>query len=192
MKDHPRVEVGSRAAWRKWLAAHHGQAGSIWLVYGRKGHPGYLTQDDIVEEALAFGWIDSLPRKLDEKRTMLLLSPRQAASSWSAVNKRRAARMIAAGAMTAAGQAKIDAAKADGSWTRLDAVDALTVPGDLAAAFTRHGDAAANFAGFPPSTRRGILEWLGAAKREATRAKRIEETARLAGKGERANQWKRG
>lgn len=187
------VEVASRADWRAWLAANHATSPSIWLVTARKGQPGYLSNDDIVEEALCFGWIDSLPRALDDRRTMLMLSPRRPGSSWSAVNKARAERMIAAGAMTAAGQAKIDAASADGSWDRLADVDALLVPDDLMAAFALHPGSAENFAGFPPSARRGILEWLQAAKRPVTRAKRLAEIAGLAAENQRALQWpKRG
>lgn len=190
MADHEHVHPGSRAEWRAWLAANHAQGESIWFVYGKMGSgAARLDPDAAIEEALCFGWIDSLPRKVDETRAKLRFSPRKAGSNWSALNKRRVAAMIEAGRMTPAGLAKIEAARADGSWTALEEVDALIVPDDLARAFARHPGSAAAFAGFPGSTRRGILEWILNAKRPETRAKRLEETASLAAKGERANQF---
>ena len=145
----------------------------------------------MVEEAVAFGWIDSVPRKLDAERTMLWVSPRRPGSRWSRLSKERAQRMIDAGQMTPAGQSAIDAAKADGTWTALDDVEHLVVPPDLADALRQRPPARAEWDGFPPSTRRGILEWILTAKRDATRASRIDETARLAALGKRANQWPR-
>ena len=119
---------------------------------------------------------------------MLLLSPRKPRSAWSAINKQRAARMEAAGFMTAAGRAAIARAKAYGAWDFLADVDALTPPADLAAALKRSPVASHHFAAFPPSARRGILEWIKQAKREQTRARRIAETVRLAAGNIRANQ----
>lgn len=185
------VEVTTRADWRAWLTAHHQQSDSVWVVTYKVGaSQPRVPYDDLVEEALAFGWVDSLPRKLDDERTMLLMSPRKPGSNWSAVNKARIEKMTAAGLMHPAGLAKIEQAKTDGSWTALDAVDRLEVPADLAAAFDRHPGSAEAFAAFPPSTRRGILEWIGNAKRPETRAARVFETADKAQRGERANQWR--
>jgi uncharacterized protein YdeI (YjbR/CyaY-like superfamily) len=92
--------------------------------------------------------------------------------------------------MTPAGQRVIDAARSDGSWSRLDAVENLIVPDDLAAAFDDRPPAREHWDGFPRSVRRSILEWIVQAKRDTTRAARIEETARLAQVDERANQWR--
>lgn len=186
-----RIEIVSRAQLRDWLIAHHGQAESVWLVTWKKASGDrHVPYGDIVDEVLCFGWIDSLPRKLDEDRSMLLISPRKRGSAWSAVNKAKVERLSAAGLIHPAGQAVIDAARADGSWTRLDAVDALLVPPDLEAALAARPDAAENFARFPPSTRRGILEWIIQAKRPETRNKRITETADLAQRNIRANQFR--
>jgi uncharacterized protein YdeI (YjbR/CyaY-like superfamily) len=191
LDDLPRLVMSSRAEWRAWLEANHDRSGSLWLVTYKKasGRPT-LSNDDIVEEALCFGWIDSLPRKLDSERTMLLLSPRKPGSLWSALNKRRAERIIAAGLMRPAGLALIEAAQADGSWTALDAVEALAIPDDLAAALDARPPARTHFEAFPRSAKRGILEWILQAKRPETRARRVEETARLAERNERANQWR--
>ena len=80
----PRVTMTSRAAWRGWLASNHATSGPIWLVTYRKHHPDYLAYDDIVEEALCFGWIDSLARPVDADCSMLYLSPRKRGGVWSA------------------------------------------------------------------------------------------------------------
>lgn len=189
-QNYARVEIASRAALREWLAANHGQTVGIWLVTWKKGDPRHLPYNDIVEEALCFGWVDSLPRKLDTARSMLLVSPRRTGSAWSKPNKDRAARLIRDGLMTSAGLAKIEAAKRSGAWAKLDAVEALKIPGDLAAAFRASPPANTHWQGFPRSVRRGILEWIEQAKRPETRAKRIAETATRAARGERANQWR--
>jgi uncharacterized protein YdeI (YjbR/CyaY-like superfamily) len=190
--DRERVQVESRAAWRAWLADNHERNAGIWLVTYKKHVPDkYVSYDEVVEEALCFGWIDSLPRKLDEDRSMLWLAPRQPGSGWSKLNKDRVERMIAAGQMTQAGLAKIEAAREDGSWNALDSIEALEIPPDLGAALDSYPDAREFFEAFPRSVRRGILEWIANAKRAETRARRIEETARLAQENQRANQWRK-
>ncbi|MGB3683111.1 MAG: YdeI/OmpD-associated family protein [Rubrobacteraceae bacterium] len=191
-KDFPRAQVESREEWRAWLNANHESAESIWLVTFKKdsGKP-YVSYDDVVEEAICFGWIDSLPRKLDDERTMLLLSPRKPGSAWSKANKDRVERMNAAGKMRPAGRQKIEQSKADGSWTFLDDVETLVIPDDLAAALAEYENAEENFAAFPRSAKRGILEWIKQAKRTETRSKRVRETAELASKNVRANQYRR-
>lgn len=181
----------TRAEWRAWLAANHTRAEGVWLVTFKKatGKPR-VEYDEAVEEALCFGWVDSKPSKLDDERSMLWFAPRKGGSGWSKPNKERVERMTAAGLMTPAGQAKIDAAKADGTWAMLDAVESLEIPPDLAAEFAKYPNAAANFEAFPRSAKRGILEWIVQAKRPETRAKRVAETARLANDNVRANQWR--
>ena len=194
MPDLPENHVHplSRAAWRAWLEEHHGRDDGVWLVRYKKatGKPT-LSYDEQVDEAICFGWVDSLPRRLGAERSMLYFAPRKPGSGWSRVNKARVDRMTAAGQMRPAGQALIDAAKADGSWTLLDAVENLEIPDDLAAALIRYPGSAAHFGAFPRSAKRGILEWIVQAKRAPTRANRIEETARLAARNERANSWPR-
>ena len=182
----------SRAAWRAWLEAHHTRDEGVWLVRNKaaSGLPA-LSTDDVVEEAIAFGWIDSVPKKLDAERSLLWVSPRRPGSRWSRLSKERAARMEAAGLLADAGRAAIARARADGTWTALDDVENLVVPDDLAEALDARPPARAEWDAFPPSVRRGILEWVLDAKREATRRRRVAETARLAAAGKRANQWPR-
>lgn len=193
MKDAEQVQVESREAWRAWLEAHHTQPNGIWLVTFKKHQKDkYVSYEAIVEEALCFGWVDSTANRLDEDRSMLWLSPRKPGSGWSKPNKERIERMIAEGRMAPAGLEKIDAAKADGSWTRLDAVEALEIPPDLETALAAYPHARGHFDAFPRSVKRAILEWIVQAKRPETRAKRVEETARLAEENVRANQWRPG
>lgn len=182
----------TRAEWRSWLDKHHGQDEGVWLISYKKatGKP-YVAYDEAVEEAICFGWVDSKINRLDEERAMRWFAPRRPGSSWSRSNKQRVEKMIAAGQMATAGLAKIEAAKADGSWNALDAVENLEIPKDLATALAAYDAAGANFQAFPRSVKRSILEWIANAKRPATRAKRIAETARLAQDNIRANQWQR-
>jgi uncharacterized protein YdeI (YjbR/CyaY-like superfamily) len=181
----------TRAEWRAWLEANHTRPNGVWLVSYKKatGKPSF-PYAEAVEEALCFGWIDSKPNKLDDERTMLWFAPRKAGTGWSRPNKERVERMIAAGLMMPAGQAKIDAAQVDGSWTALDAIENLEIPPDLEAALAAYPAARAHFEAFPRSVKRGILEWIANAKTDATRAKRVAETARLAQENRRANQWR--
>jgi uncharacterized protein YdeI (YjbR/CyaY-like superfamily) len=186
------VLMETRAQWRRWLERHHSRDAGLWLVTWKKasGKP-QLAYDDLVEEALAFGWVDSKTQALDTQRSMLWLAPRRPGSLWSGPNKQRVERLMAAGLMAPAGLAKVEAAQADGTWTALDAVEALEVPADLAAAFDLHPGSRARWDAFPRSARRGALEWIVQAKKAETRARRVDETARLAARGERANAWPR-
>ena len=191
LAQYPRVVIRSRAAWRRWLTQHHAGSGPIWLVtYKRSTGSSYVPYGDVVDEALCFGWVDSLPRTLDDERTMRLLSPRKPGSPWSQINKRRVAALIAQGRMTPAGLAVVDAAKRDGSWSSYDAVESLSVPDDLAAALRRSPQARGYFEAFPPSTKKAIFWWIASAKTDATRAKRVAETVRLATRNIRANQYR--
>lgn len=191
MADLPQVHPGSRAKWRAWLQANHDRSKGVWLVIDKKVNGQQpLSYEEICEELVCFGWVDSRPRKLDERRSMLLCTPRKPKSGWAKPNKDRVARMEAAGKMAPAGLAAVAEAKRLGTWSKLDAVEALEIPEDLAQALA-HAGGAENFEAFPRSVKRGILEWITTAKRPETRAARVTETASLAAKNERANQWRR-
>ncbi|MEX2439567.1 MAG: YdeI/OmpD-associated family protein [Actinomycetota bacterium] len=171
------VEASDRASWRRWLRENHRRETSVWLVLHKKASPApTVGYEEAVEEALCYGWIDSRVEKLDELRRKQLFTPRRPGSGWSKSNKDRVARLIASKRMTKAGLALIEAAKADGSWTALDAVEALEVPDDLRAALASNRAARTNFSAFRPSVRKQLLYWIASAKRPETRAKRIAET----------------
>ena len=181
----------TRAEWRAWLEQHHTRTEGIWLISFKKATgKARFTYDDVVEEALCFGWIDSKGNKLDHERSMLWFAPRKPGTGWSKPNKERIAKLLAEDQMAPAGLAKVEAAQHDGSWNALDAIEALEVPPDLAEALTANPPAQQYFEAFPRSVKRGILEWIANAKKAETRAKRINETVRLAAENKRANQWR--
>jgi uncharacterized protein YdeI (YjbR/CyaY-like superfamily) len=182
----------TRAEWRLWLENNHTRAEGVWLISYKKatGKPRF-EYNEAVEEALCFGWIDSKPNKLDEERAMLWFAPRKPNTGWSGLNKSRVDKLIRDGRMSPAGLAKVEAAKRDGPWSALDQIEALEMPPDLEQALAANEKAKENFTAFPRSVKRGILEWIASAKKPETRAKRIEEAARLAAENTRANQWRK-
>jgi uncharacterized protein YdeI (YjbR/CyaY-like superfamily) len=175
----------NRAEWRRWLAANPDRHEGLWIVYRKKSSsldgPVY---DDLVEEALCFGWIDSQSRRVDGDRMMQWFSPRRKGGLWSALNKERIERLVRAGLMTTVGQATIEEAKADGSWSQTDEVDALIVPADLEAALDAAPEARATYYALIDSAKKQYLWWIHSAKRPATRMNRIEETVRRLASGE--------
>lgn len=179
----------SREEWRRWLEAHHARPEGVWLVTFKRatGKPR-VEYEEAIEEALCFGWVDAQAKTLDDERSLLWFAPRKQGSIWARSNKERVERLLAAGKMTPAGLAKIEAARADGSWALLDFVDQLITPPDLAAALAAAPPAAANFDAFPRSVKHRILGWIALAKRAETRAARVAETARLAAAGKRVGE----
>ncbi|MEJ7698475.1 MAG: YdeI/OmpD-associated family protein [Pyrinomonadaceae bacterium] len=178
----------SRQEWRDWLAENYAKCAGIWFVYFKKqtGKPR-VAYEEAVEEALCFGWIDSVPRKFDDERSKLLFTPRKPKSVWSKLNKERIERLIEIGLMTETGLTKIEAAKKDGLWNALDASDNLEIPTDLAQAFKKNKTASKNFAAFSDAAKRNILAWVGSAKRDETSAARIEKTVAMATQNKRVN-----
>lgn len=111
-----RVQAKTAAAWRRWLHDNHDKANGVWLVsYKAATGKARMTYEESIPDALAYGWIDSVNKPLDEERTMLLFTPRKAGSGWSRTNKVRIAQLVKEGRMHPAGLAKIAAAKRDGS-----------------------------------------------------------------------------
>lgn len=185
------VMIRTRRQWREWLNLHQDRTKGIWVVtYKQSSGQQDITYDDIVEEAICFGWIDSLGRALDDERTMLWLSPRKKGSKWSALNKVRVEKLERAGLLKERGLMTIQRSKEDGTWTALDKVSKGIIPDDIMEALKEHPPAQTYFEAFPPSVRRGILEWIDGAKRSETRQRRIIETVTLAAKNIRANQWR--
>jgi uncharacterized protein YdeI (YjbR/CyaY-like superfamily) len=172
----PHITPSSRREWRAWLKKHHTSAMGVWVVYAKK-HTGIasLTWEEGVEEALCFGWIDSLRRPVDDTYFKQLYTPRKPKSAWSAINKKTVERLIAGGLMTAAGLAAIEIAKANGRWTALDHVESFTVPDDFRKALSKDKAAQAGFDALSPFGRKQFLYRLNSAKRPETRAKRIVE-----------------
>jgi uncharacterized protein YdeI (YjbR/CyaY-like superfamily) len=189
--EHEQVEVRTREEWRAWLEANHQTAAGAWLVTFKQGRGPYFPYAERVEEALCFGWVDSLARGLDDARSMQLFTPRKPASYWSGPNRERVARLTAAGRMAPAGQAMVDLAKQTGTWTALEDVEAGVEPPELAEALDARPDARRHWDAFPPGARRMILGWLFTAKKPETRTKRIAEIVACAAENVRANQPRR-
>jgi uncharacterized protein YdeI (YjbR/CyaY-like superfamily) len=171
----------SRPAWRNWLARNHDRSNVIWLAYYKKGcGKRSVSHRDALEEALCFGWIDSIIRRLDEERYAQKYTPRNPKSIWSATNKALIAKLFAEGRIAAPGLAKVEAAKRNGSWDRLNDLDRIgrggDLPPDLAAALAREPLARAAFERRPPSEKKMWGYWVLSAKKPETRARRVAET----------------
>jgi uncharacterized protein YdeI (YjbR/CyaY-like superfamily) len=171
----------NRQEWRDWLVKNHAASLGVWLIYYKKGSDKpSVSYEEAVEEAISFGWIDSKVNSLDEERYMQVFTPRKPRSSWSKLNKQRVEKLIKNGQMTAVGLEKVEAAKRDGSWNKLDAIDDLEVPADLTEALADNQKAYDNFMAFSNSSKKIIVYWIEEAKRTETRKKRIEKTVSLA------------
>ena len=177
---HPHRLFRTRAALRAWLEVHHSRKTEIWLVYYKKGTgKTSVTYREALEEALAFGWIDSTVRKVDEERYAQRWTPRKDKSLWSARNKGLVARLEVEGRMTEAGRAKVLAARRNGSWHTLDKVDVLLEPpADFLDALDKAG-ARASFDRLPSSPKKLFVGWIVQAKRPETRERRIGVAVRM-------------
>jgi uncharacterized protein YdeI (YjbR/CyaY-like superfamily) len=183
-----RIEVQSPDELREWLRKNNEQEESVWLVTHKKSEGDrYVSTGQVLDELLCFGWIDGIRRKLDQRRTMQLISRRRA-QHWTATYKTRAARLIEEGRMEAAGRASIDAGKASGLWNFMDDVDQLTVPEDLHTALAARPGALAFFAAINDSSKRNALRYMKLAKTDKTRSKRITRLAELSAQGEKLPQ----
>jgi uncharacterized protein YdeI (YjbR/CyaY-like superfamily) len=183
--DYKTVHPKTRKQWRQWLEKNYITSPGIWMIYYKKqSGKSRVRYDEAVEEALCFGWIDSLPRKLDHERAMLKFTPRKPGSVWSDLNKTRVDKLITQKIMTAAALAKIKQAKKDGSWNTLNAsnfhTDNNSVPDDLQKALSKNKKAFENFNAFAASHRRRFLFWIDSAKRPETRNARIKQTVLMA------------
>lgn len=184
--EHDRIYPTTRQEWRKWLSENHAKKQGIWLVQYKKntGKPT-VNWSEAVDEALCFGWIDSIKKKLDDACAAQFFSKRKPTSTWSKINKEKVNRLIEEGLMAQTGLDSIETAKQNGSWTILDEVEALRIPADLIEAFEHYHGAKPYFDNLSKSTRKAILQWVVLAKRPETRQKRIAEIAVLAGQNKK-------
>lgn len=184
--------ANSTSDWRKWLEENHHSTKSIWsIIYKKESATPSVYYPEEVDEALCFGCVDSKPNKRNEQSYYQYFSARNPKSNWSKVNKEKVARLSQMGKLAPAGLEMIRLAKGTGTWDALNEVDALILPPDLESAFREKPIAFAFWKSFPPSTRRGILEWIFNAKRAETRANRIAQTVDSASQNERANSFSR-
>jgi uncharacterized protein YdeI (YjbR/CyaY-like superfamily) len=167
--DFPIYHPADLAAWRAWLAANHDTARGVWVASWRKATGrDPVAYEDLVEEAICFGWIDSTVNILDDERGLQLMTPRKPKSGWTRRNRQRVAALEAQGRMTDAGRQAVEVAKANGWWTIYDAVEDLLEPDDLADALDASPTARTAWDGFPPSARKQRLWWVASAGRPET------------------------
>jgi uncharacterized protein YdeI (YjbR/CyaY-like superfamily) len=187
MADQPgnTLYVRNRAEWRRWLEKHHASESVVWLIYYKK-HTGKprVSYGDAVEEALCFGWIDSIVKRLDEDRYMQKFTPRVNPRKWSRLNLERVKKLIGQGRMTAAGMSKLPPDLTPPPPRERYSADS-PLPDFFAAALQANAAASENFARLAPSYRRNFVGWVSQAKKEETRQRRLAEAIRLLERGEK-------
>lgn len=181
------VYVKDRKEWRDWLSKNHNKETDVWLVYYKKetGRPT-IKYGDSVEEALCFGWIDSIIKKIDEEKYVRKFTPRKPDSYWSEPNKQRVEKMIRIGRMTPFGLSKIEAAKKSGLWDKNARPQLLfeMLP-EFEEALKKNSRAKEIFEKLSSSHKKQYLGWIEVAKRPETKEKRIKEAITLLEKGEK-------
>ncbi len=173
--------------WRTWLQFNHDKEAQVWLIFFKKetGKPS-LDYESAVEEALCFGWIDSIIKKIDKSRFARKFTPRKESSKWSATNKKRRKLLMKSGRMTPIGLVKIEAAQQNGRWDQPDRPNiSFELPQDFKEALDQNKKAKEFFENLPPSYRKQFIGWIKIAQRQETREKRISESVQLLQKGEK-------
>jgi uncharacterized protein YdeI (YjbR/CyaY-like superfamily) len=163
--------------WRKWLAEHYDRESEVWLVFYKR-HTGRtcIAYNDAVEEALCFGWIDSLIKRLDDNRYARKFTPRKPDSKWSTINRKRYAALQKSGRLTPAGVARPPTDR-DGD---APPMPSSGVPKYIAEALKKHPAAWSFFERLAPSHKRQYVTWIDSARQEATKLRRLKEAvARL-------------
>jgi uncharacterized protein YdeI (YjbR/CyaY-like superfamily) len=175
------LDVRTRREWRAWLAKHHASSPGIWLVmHKRHTDVKSVPYEDMVREALSFGWIDSLVKRLDEDRYAIKVTPRKPTSKWSAINRKRWMELKSAGLLSPAGLA---AAPTENTYAPKPTIPEL--PAYFAKAIKTNPKAWEFFKKLPHRERRNFVVWVHIAKRPETREKRLRESVRLLASGER-------
>ena len=170
--------------WRAWLEKHHASEPEIWLVF-HKRHTGVSSIDykDSLDEALCWGWVDSLIKRIDDDRFARKFTPRKADSRWSEVNRKRYAELKALGRLQPPGIARAPGAR--GSAPKPDRIELPTrLPSYILAGLRKHPAARRHYDALSPAHQRRYIAWIVSAKREETRLRRMEEAMRMLTRGE--------
>jgi uncharacterized protein YdeI (YjbR/CyaY-like superfamily) len=188
MKISKTLYVTSRYDWRAWLVKNHETEKEVWLIYYKKHtNQPRIPYEDAVEEALCFGWIDSIVQKIDDARYAQKFTPRRSGSKWSELNKRRVRKLLKEGKMTQAGLAKIGEGllKTEEGSKSARKTKELVLPSYLSEALRANKKAWENFNNLAPSNRRQYVGWIAIAKKEETRKRRIREAIELLARNEK-------
>jgi uncharacterized protein YdeI (YjbR/CyaY-like superfamily) len=181
------LHVTNREDWRAWLKENHDKEQEVWLIFYKK-HTGkpVIPYDDAVEEALCFGWIDSIIKRMDDEKFSRKFTPRKADSKWSELNKKRVKKMIQQGRMTEAGVVLINAAKKSGKWEEvISQPKELNIPPGIKDAISANKKAWENFNQLAPSHQRQYIGWITTAKKEETRQRRLKEALEILAQGKK-------
>ncbi len=183
MKPSKRLHVTTRDEWRTWLAEHHDRENEVWLVYAKRhtGRPR-IPYEHAVEEALCFGWIDSIVRRIDAGTYAQKFTPRRHDSNWSELNRDRFEALVRQGKMTEAGLAKAPPRRtaAARNQARAKRFAPLVVPAYIESGLKKNRRAWQNFENLAPSHGRMYVRWIDSAKRDETKQRRLKEAvARL-------------
>jgi uncharacterized protein YdeI (YjbR/CyaY-like superfamily) len=180
-----KVEIESQEQLRNWLRLNYSQEEGIWLVTFKKSEKEkYVSRDEVLDELICFGWIDGIRRKLDNTRTMQLISPRRV-QHWAKTYKDRAGKLIKENKMHQSGLDSIKKGKESGLWNFMDDVDNLKIPDDLKTALNKLEGAFDFFDNINNSSKRFVLRWIKLSKTEKTRNIRIAKIAKLSSIGEK-------
>ena len=180
-----KIEIKSKIELRKWLCSNYSQDDAVWLVTFKKSEKEkYVSRDEVLDELICFGWIDGIRIKLDNTRTIQLISPRRV-QHWAKTYKDRAAKLIDENKMHQSGLDSIKQGKESGLWNFMDDVDNLIIPEDLNIALNNIEGAFDFFNNINDSSKRFVLRWIKLAKTEKTRNSRIDKIAKLSSIGER-------
>jgi len=167
----------SREDWRRWLEENHqGSSGATLLIYKKNASKRGLSYIEALEEAIAFGWIDSVLHRLDDEKHTIKFTPRKNSSVWSKLNKDRAERLIKEGRMTPAGYAAVEEAKKRGLWDAAytNKKKERMIP-ELKKELMKDKTAWKNFNEFANSYRNMYIGWVRDAKTKETKERRIRE-----------------
>jgi uncharacterized protein YdeI (YjbR/CyaY-like superfamily) len=170
-----------RRSWREWLIKNANNSEGVWVIIQKKNSDiSGITYEEAVEEAVAFGWIDSKAKTVDTNSFKQLFTPRKAGSIWSKSNKNRVEKLKREGLMTKTALDKIEEAKKDGSWYKLNKIEEIQIPSDLKKMLRSNDMAVKNFEAYTDSLKKQIIWWIESAKREETRKKRIKSAVKMA------------
>ena len=188
MNNKKYLVVADQEEWRAWLARHHAGEKEVWLVYFKpaSGRTG-IGYEASVEEALCYGWIDSLIQRIDDEKYARKFNPRREGSNWSASNKKRMERLVQSGRMTPAGLAVYDPGARESSDEHAQRVrrGEIPIPAEIIKAIRANAKAWRFFNQLPPSQQRQVSSWVVAAKKDETRQKRLKEVIDTFAQGKR-------